>query len=85
MEKWAYAADLFQVPGIDGDYAELLVAIGVRNVSELAGKSGGALSKAMVAGNKDAAGKAISQRVPSGSDCDGWISAAKGLKAVVMP
>jgi large subunit ribosomal protein L20 len=85
INKWAFASDLFQVPGVDGDYAELLVAIGVHNVAELATKSGGALSKAMVAGNKDASGKAISQRVPSGSDCEGWIAAAKGLKAVVMP
>jgi len=83
VTKWAFASDFFRLTGMDGNQAELLVANGIKTVGTLAKQEAASLSKKLIAGNKDAVGKLIAPRTPSGIELGQWINQAKGLPAVV--
>lgn len=74
--KWVNMADLMRIPGVTGQFAELLEAAGVDTVKELRNRNGDNLASTMKDVN---AAKNLTPSVPSAKDVTGWIEKAKKL------
>lgn len=78
--KWANHADLFRIPGIAGQFAELLEAAGVDTVKELRHRNAASLTAKLEEVN---AQKKLCGRVPSEKEVAKMIEAAKELEPVM--
>ncbi len=74
--KWVSMADLMRIPGIRGQYAELLEASGIASVGEMARQESSALAAKMARVNAE---EHRTQSVPDPETVSGWIEGAKGL------
>lgn len=74
--KWANHADLFRVPGIGPQFAELLEAAGVDTVKELRHRNAASLAAKLEEVNDE---KKLTRRVPSEKEVEKMIEAAKTL------
>ncbi len=78
--KWVSMSDMMRVPGIHGQYAELLEASGMASIGELARQEASSLARRMVSVNTD------ERRTPSVPDTETvaeWIDVAKGIPSVI--
>ncbi|MTI30534.1 DUF4332 domain-containing protein, partial [Xanthovirga aplysinae] len=75
--KWADQAELYRIPGMGGEYGELLEASGVNNLKSLGNKDGHDLFLKMTAVNKE---KHIASQLPSEQQVKKFIREAKKLK-----
>lgn len=78
--KWANHADLFRIPGIAGQFAELLEASGVDTVKELRHRNAASLTAKLEEVNEQ---KHLCGRVPSEKEVAKMIEAAKELNPVM--
>ncbi len=78
--KWANHTDLYRVPGIGPQFAELLEASGVDTVKELRHRKPEALAAKLEAVNAE---KKLTRRVPSVKEVEKMIEAAKELDPVM--
>ncbi len=78
LQRFVSLADLMRIRGIGGDYAELLIASGVRSVRELSRRR--PLNLALKMNGMNTA-KRISRRVPSASMVERWIGQASQMKS----
>lgn len=78
--KWANHTDLYRVPGIGPQFAELLEAAGVDTVKELRHRNAEALTAKLEAVNEE---KKLTRRVPSVKEVEKMIEAAKDLPPVM--
>ncbi len=77
IQRFVNRADLMRIRGVGGDFAELLVASGVRTVRELSRRRPLNLALKVSAVNAE---KKLSRRAPSASMVERWIVKAKKLK-----
>ncbi|MYB17816.1 MAG: DUF4332 domain-containing protein [Holophagales bacterium] len=77
IQRFVNRADLMRIRGVGGDFAELLVASGVRTVRELSRRRPLNLALKVSAVNAE---KKLSRRAPSASMVERWIAKAKELK-----
>lgn len=75
--KWANHTDLYRVPGIGPQFAELLEASGVDNVKELRHRNPASLAAKLEEVNEV---KKLTRRVPSEKEVAKMIEAAKELE-----
>jgi predicted flap endonuclease-1-like 5' DNA nuclease len=73
-------ADLMRVKGIGRQFAELLQAAGVDTIKELRTRKAANLAAAVAATNAE---KKLAKAVPSESQIEGFIEAAKGMEPTV--
>ncbi len=78
--KWANMADLMRIPGIGGEFAELLEAAGVDTIKELRTRKSDALASKMKEINTT---KKLTRQVPSASVVEGWVAKAKELQPTI--
>lgn len=78
--KWANHADLFRIPGIAGQFAELLEASGVDTVKELRHRNPESLAAKLAEVNEQ---KHLCGRVPAEKEVAKMIEAAKELPPVM--
>lgn len=78
--KWANHADLFRIKGIGGEYAELLEAVGVDTVPELAQRNPENLYAKMKEVNEE---KKLVRQLPTPQKVVDWVVQAKGLPRVM--
>ena len=69
-------ADLLRIRGVGTDFAELLEAVGVHSVQELADRNPRDLSDALLEANLL---KELVRAVPSEKRVEGWVRQARGL------
>ena len=74
--KWVNHVDLYRVPGIGTQYADLLEASGVDTVPELAQRNPENLYNKMVEVNAE---KKLVREVPGQHQVEGWVAQAKEL------
>lgn len=77
---WVNHADLFRIPGIGGEYAELLEAAGVDTVPELARRNPANLAAALSEVN---AARRLVRKLPAAAEVERWITAAKTVRRAV--
>lgn len=77
IQRLINRADLMRIRGVGADFAELLVASGVRTVRELSRRRALNLALKMSAVNAE---KKLSRRAPSASMVERWIANARELK-----
>lgn len=77
IQRLVNRADLMRIRGVGGDFAELLVASGVRTVRDLSRRRSLNLALKMSAVNAE---KKLSRRAPSPSMVERWIANAQELK-----
>lgn len=75
--KWANHTDLFRVPGVGPQFAELLEAAGVDTVKELRHRNPASLAAKLEEVNAE---KKLTRRVPSEKEVEKMIEAAKELE-----
>lgn len=80
--KWVSYADLFRINGVAGEYAELLEAVGVDTVANLAQRQASDLANALTEMNRT---KHLVRRVPSETRVAAWIAEASILPRRVQP
>lgn len=78
--NWVNRADLARIKGIGTQYADLLEHAGVDSVPELAQRNAANLTAKMSEVNDT---KNLTNRAPSESEVEDWISQAKSLDRVV--
>ncbi len=78
--KWVSMVDLLRIPGIRGQYAELLEASGIASVSEMARQDSATLAAKMTRVN---AIEHRTQSVPDSETVSEWVEAAKGLPSKI--
>ena len=74
--KWVNHVDLYRVPGVGAQYADLLEASGVDTVPELAQRNPGNLYNKMVEVNQE---KKLVREVPGQHQVEDWVTEAKDL------
>jgi uncharacterized membrane protein HdeD (DUF308 family) len=74
--KWVNHVDLYRVPGVGAQYADLLEAAGVDTVPELAQRNPGNLYNKMVEVNQE---KNLVREVPGQHQVEDWVAEAKNL------
>lgn len=77
IQRLVNRADLMRIRGVGGDFAELLVASGVRTVRDLSRRRSLNLALKISAVNAE---KKLSRRAPSPSMVERWIANAQELK-----
>jgi PAS domain S-box-containing protein len=77
---WANKADMMRVPGIGGQFSELLEAAGVDTIKDLRKRKAQSLHAALVKANDE---KALGGRAPSLTEVQAWIEAAKELEPLL--
>ncbi len=77
---WINHADLFRIPGIGQEYADLLEAAGVDTIPELAQRIPANLLEKMNATNVE---KKLVRRLPSLSMVESWVASAKSLPRMI--
>ena len=80
--NWSDQADLFRVPGIGGEYCQLLQASGVNTLNALSNKNGHDLYVTMTSINKE---RHIARQLPSEQQIKKIIREAKKLKPKTTP
>ena len=75
--KWANHTDLFRIPGVGPQFAELLEAAGVDTVKELRHRNPASLAQKLEEVNAE---KKLTRRVPSEKEVEKMIEAAKALE-----
>jgi predicted flap endonuclease-1-like 5' DNA nuclease len=78
--RWVNMADLFRIKGVAEETSDLLERAGVDTVKELATRNAENLHAKLVAVNEE---KNLSGRVPSLSQVEGFVAAAKELEPKV--
>ena len=78
--RWVNMADLYRIPGIGKEYAELLEAAGVDTVPELAQRAPASLLEKMTAANTQ---KKMVRRLPTKAQVESWVTQAKSLPRVI--
>lgn len=78
--KWVNHVDLFRIPGVGEEYAELLEKAGVDTVVELSRRDPGKLREKIEIINDE---KQLVRRLPSEARLGEWIEEAKKLPRVV--
>lgn len=78
--KWVNAADLFRIPGIGSEYAELLEKAGVDSVKELRNRKPENLYATLAEINEK---HKLVRRLPGPGQVEGWVQAAKELEPVL--
>jgi len=78
--KWVYRAEILQIKGIGGEYADLLEACGVFTVKDLRRRSASSLLKKMVEVNGD--GKTV-RRLPTEGMVARWIAGAAEIEPLM--
>jgi predicted flap endonuclease-1-like 5' DNA nuclease len=78
--RWVNMADLFRIKGVGEEYADLLEAVGVDTVKELAQRKAENLHAKMAEVNEQ---KKLVRAVPALSQVEQWIAQAKELPRVV--
>jgi predicted flap endonuclease-1-like 5' DNA nuclease len=78
--KWVNRADLARVKGIGTQYADLLEAAGVDSPRELARRNPANLLAALKKANEE---KKLVRQLPTQTQVESWIKAAKELKSPV--
>jgi len=78
--KWVNRADLMRVRGVGEEYSDLLEAVGVDTVVELAQRNPDNLYKAMVAFNEQ---RELVRRLPTLAQVADWVEQARSLPRVV--
>lgn len=78
--KWVNAADLFRIPGIGSEYAELLERAGVDSVKELRNRKPENLYTTLAEINEK---HKLVRKLPGPGQVEGWVQAAKELEPVV--
>jgi len=78
--RWVNMADLFRVKGVGEQYSDLLEAVGVDTVMELAQRKAENLQAKMVEVNEE---KKLVRRVPTLSEVTDWVEFAKTLPRAV--
>jgi predicted flap endonuclease-1-like 5' DNA nuclease len=79
--EWVNHVDLMRIKGVGSEYSDLLEAAGVDSPAELANRNAGNL--ATVFQEVVAARPSIVRRIPSQTEIEGWVAAAKDLPKVV--
>lgn len=79
--EWVNRADLARIKGVGSEYADLLEAVGVDSVPEMANRNAANLCTKMAEIN---AAKHLVRHLPSESEVAHWIEHAKTLDRVVM-
>ncbi len=74
--KFANMVDLFRIHGVGSEYAELLEAVGVDTVPELAQRNAENLTRKLAAVNAE---MELTRRVPSEAEVTKWVEEAKTL------
>jgi predicted RecB family nuclease len=74
--SWANAADRMRIKGVGGDYSELLHAVGVETIRELAHRNPANLAESMAAVN---AKRKLVRLLPSENTVKRWIETAGKL------
>lgn len=78
VQKWAFMADLLRIPGVRGQYSELLVYSGVDTVQDLATRKPAVLANELATLN---AKEHRTEDVPNAQTLTEWIAAAGSLPA----
>ena len=78
--KWVHQADMFRIKGLAGNKAELLGAVGVSSLKDLAKGNAEKLFKSMTEINDK---KHVVQRVPGILQIKRWIESAKKMTPMV--
>jgi predicted flap endonuclease-1-like 5' DNA nuclease len=74
-------ADLFRITGVGEEYTDLLQAVGVDTVPELAQRNAENLHKKLAEVNE---AKKLVLRVPTQSEVSGWVDQAKKLTRALI-
>lgn len=77
---WVQRLDLFRVKGIGGDYADLLSALGVENLKDLAAKRADTLHAKMAEVNKS---RLIVRQLPTLRRVEQWVTKARDISPKV--
>lgn len=80
IERWVNHADLFRIKGIAGHKAELLEAVGVSTIKDLAKKKPDKIYNEMILVNDK---KNLVERVPGMVQVERWVDTAKKLPSVI--
>ncbi len=78
--QWVNHVDLFRIPGVGQEYADLLEAAGVDTIPELAQRVPSNLLEKMTKTNAE---KKLVRRLPSLSMVENWVASAKSLPRVI--
>lgn len=78
--RFANMVDLFRISGVGSEYAELLEAVGVDTVPELAQRNASNLTAKMEQVNQE---KNLVRRVPTLSEVENWIEQAANLPRII--
>jgi predicted flap endonuclease-1-like 5' DNA nuclease len=78
--RWTNHADLFRIKGIGEEYSQLLEAVGVDTVPELAQRVPANLLAKLTEANKQ---KKLVRRLPVLSQVEGWVTQAKQLPRII--
>ncbi|MGQ9561362.1 MAG: DUF4332 domain-containing protein [Candidatus Oleimicrobiaceae bacterium] len=78
--KWVNTADLFRIPGIGSEYAELLEKAGVDSVKELRNRKPENLYATLAEINEK---HKLVRKLPGPGQVEGWVQAAKELEPVI--
>jgi predicted flap endonuclease-1-like 5' DNA nuclease len=81
LMRWVKQADLFRVPGVGSEYAQLLEAAGVGSAPELATRNPARLATVLADTN---AKKKLVRRQPSLTELGSWIISARQLPRVIQ-
>ena len=79
--RFANMVDLYRINGVGSEYSELLEAVGVDTVPELAQRNAANLTKAMAEVNEQ---KNLTRRVPSEIEVTKWVAQAKELPRMLQ-
>ena len=78
--KWVNHVDLYRIKGVGSEYSELLEAVGVDTIPELAQRKASNLIQKIVAVNME---KKLVRKLPVESQVADWIEQAKKLPRVI--
>ena len=78
--EWANRADLARIKGVSTQYSDLLEAVGVDTVPELAQRNAQNLHRTMVSTNES---KELVRRLPTAGQVQDWVEQAKSLPRVL--
>ena len=79
--RWVNHADLFRIPGVAGEYAELLEVAGVDSVPELGQRDAAKLAATLTDTN---AKHEVVRRLPTLVELESWTATARSLPRIVQ-
>lgn len=78
--KWVSMCDLMRIPGIRGQFAELLEASGIASTGELARQEGATLAATLARVNAE---EHRTPTVPDVDEVSRWVESAKGISTMI--